>query len=117
MPNSYFDQLIDQLKPVVYDSDFDAIFQALTKDLDGPTRFKLKMELNRLAAPCRRTVDLRNQVDDECFPYEHQGRRHQLDSVAIEIFEKGLETYKGVFTQDTFEQIRTKYILDLTSNA
>jgi hypothetical protein len=105
MPNSYFDQLIDQLKPVVYDSDFDAIFQALTKDLDGPTRFKLKMELNRLAAPCRRTVDLRNQVDDECFPYEHQGRRHQLDSVAIEIFEKGLETYKGVFTQDTFEQI------------
>lgn len=105
MPNSYFDQLIDQLKPVVYDSDFDAIFQALTKDLDGPARFKLKMELNRLAAPCRRTVDLRNQVDDECFPYEHQGRRHQLDSVAIEIFEKGLDTYKGVFTQDTFEQI------------
>ncbi|ATZ73866.1 PilZ domain-containing protein [Idiomarina sp. X4] len=105
MPNSYFDQLIEQLKPVIYDSDFDAIFQTLTKDLDGPTRFKLKMELNRLAAPCRRTVDLRNQIDDECFPYEHQGRRHQLDSVAIEIFEKGLETYKGVFTQDTFEQI------------
>lgn len=105
MPNSYFDQLIEQLKPVVYDADFDAIFQSLVSDLDGPTRFKLKMELNRLAAPCRRTLDLRNQVDNECFPYEHQGRRHQLDDVAIEIFEKGLETYKGVFTQDTFEQI------------
>ena len=105
MPNQYFDQLIDQLKPLVYDTDFDTLFQSLTENEDGPTRFKLKMELRRLAAPCHRTVDLRNQVDGECHPYEYNGRRHQLDDVAIEIFERGLETYKGVFTQDTFEQI------------
>lgn len=105
MPNLYFDQLIDQLKPVVYDTDFDTLFQSLTENEDGPTKFKLKMELRRLAAPCHRTVDLRNQVDGECRPYEYNGRRHQLDDVAIEIFEQGLETYKGVFTQDTFEQI------------
>lgn len=106
MPNPYFDQLIDQLKPVVYDTDFDALFQSLTENEDGPTKFKLKMELRRLAAPCHRTVDLRNQVDGECRPYEYNGRRHQLDDIAIEIFERGLETYKGVFTQDTFEQIQ-----------
>ena len=105
MPNQYFDQFIDQLKPLVYDTDFDTLFQSLTENEDGPTRFKLKMELRRLAAPCHRTVDLRNQVDGECRPYEYNGRRHQLDDVAIEIFERGLETYKGVFTQDTFEQI------------
>lgn len=105
MPNSYFDQLIDQLKPVVYDTDFDTLFQSVTEHEEGPTRFKLKMELRRLAAPCHRSIDLRHQVDGDCYPYEYNGRRHQLDDVAVEIFERGLDTYKGVFTQDTFEQI------------
>ncbi|MCH2455122.1 MAG: hypothetical protein MK192_05425, partial [Idiomarina sp.] len=79
MPNSYFDQLIEQLKPVVYDSDFDTIFQSLTKELDGPTRFNLNMQRNPPAAPCRRPVALRIQVDTECLPYALPGRRHLLD--------------------------------------
>lgn len=105
MPNDHFEQLLEQLKLVANDADFDKIFRSMTADEDGPTRFQLKMELRRLTAPCLQTVDLRNRVAGRCEPYEFLGRRHYFDSVAKDIFERGLRTYNGVFTQDTFEQI------------
>lgn len=105
MPNAHFEQLIEQLKPVVNEPDFDKIFRTLTEGEDGPTRFQLKMELRRLASPCIQTVDLRNRVSGHCQPYEFLGRRHYLDDVAKDIFERGLRIYNGVFTQDTYEQI------------
>ncbi|WP_290654144.1 PilZ domain-containing protein [Idiomarina sp.] len=107
MPNAHFEQLIEQLKPVVNEPDFDKIFRALTEGEDGPTRFQLKMELRRLASPCLLTVDLRNRVSGRCEPYDFLGRRHYLDEVAKDIFERGLRIYNGVFTQDTYEQILT----------
>lgn len=105
MPNAHFEQLIEQLKSVVNEPDFDKIFRSLTQDEDGPTRFQLKMELRRLASPCLQTVDLRNRVAGKCEPYEFLGRRHYFDDVAKDIFERGLRIYNGVFTQDTYEQI------------
>lgn len=105
MPNDHFEQLIEQLKPVANDPEFDKIFRSLTDDEDGPTRFQLKMELRRLASPCSQTLDLRNRVTGHCEPYEFLGRRHYLDDVARDIFERGLIIYNGVFTQDTYEQI------------
>ena len=105
MPNDHFEQLIEQLKLVVNEPDFDKIFRTLTEGEDGPTRFQLKMELRRLASPCLQTVDLRNRVSGRCQPYEFLGRKHYLDDVAKDIFERGLKIYGGVFTQDTFEQI------------
>ena len=47
MPNAHFEQLIEQLKPVVNEPDFDKIFRALTEGEDGPTRFQLKMEFDQ----------------------------------------------------------------------
>lgn len=105
MPSNHFEQLIDQLKPVVNEPEFDAIFRDLTEAEDGPTRFQLKMELRRLASPCLQTVDLRNRVAGDCQPYEFLGRKHYFDEVAKDLFERGLKIYQGVFTQDTYEQI------------
>lgn len=105
MPNDHFEQLIEQLKPVVNEPDFDSIFRNLTEGEDGPTRFQLKMELRRLASPCIQTVDLRHRVAGDCQPYEFLGRKHYLDDVAKDIFERGLTIYQGVFTQDTYEHI------------
>lgn len=98
-------QLIEQLKPVVNEPEFDSIFAALTADLSGPERFKLKAELRRLARPCRKAIDLRKRVDGHCRPYKHKGFVHYMDDVAISIFEAGLSRYRGVYTEDTYEQV------------
>ncbi|RUO26230.1 hypothetical protein CWE09_05810 [Aliidiomarina minuta] len=98
-------QLIEQLKPVVNEPEFDSIFAALTNEMSGPDRFKLKGELRRLARPCKKAIDLRKRVDGHCRPYKHKGVLHYMDEVAIQIFEAGLDRYRGVFTEDTYEQV------------
>lgn len=105
MENSAREQLIEQLKPVVNEPEFDQIFAMLTADLSGPERFQLKSELRRLAAPCNQQVDLRKRVIGDVQLYTHKGQVHYMDSVAISIFEDGLERYQGVFTQDTYDRI------------
>lgn len=105
MDNVAKQQLIEQLKPVVNEPEFDSIFSALTTDMSGPDRFQLKAELRRLAHPCKKTIDLRKRVDGHCRPYKHKGALHYMDEVAIRIFEAGLEQYRGIFTEDTYEQV------------
>ncbi|MCC5855492.1 MAG: PilZ domain-containing protein [Idiomarina sp.] len=105
MEDSAREQLIEQLKPVVNEPEFDKIFSMLTSDMSGPERFQLKSELRRLAAPCNRQVDLRKRVAGDVQPYNYRGQIHYMDPVAIAIFEDGLDRYQGVFTQDTFERI------------
>ena len=105
MDNVAKQQLIEQLKPVVNEPEFDSIFSALTTDMDGPDRFQLKAELRRLARPCTRVIDLRKRVEGHCRPYKYRGFVHYMDDVAISIFEAGIEQYRGIFTEDTYEQV------------
>ncbi|RTE86016.1 MULTISPECIES: PilZ domain-containing protein [Gammaproteobacteria] len=105
MDNSAREQLIEQLKPVVNEPEFDQIFAMLTADLSGPERFRLKSELRRLAAACNAQIDLRKRVVGDVRAYTHKGQVHYMDPVAIAIFEDGLERYQGVFTQDTYDRI------------
>lgn len=105
MDNVAKQQLIEQLKPIVNEPEFEAIFTALTADLSGPDRFKLKTELRTLARPCRKIIDLRNRVDGHCRPYKHKGFVHYMDDVAVKIFEAGLEQYRGIYTEDTHQQV------------
>lgn len=105
MPNLQLTPLIDQLKLVALDDDFEKHFSSLTATLDGPSKFKVRSEVRRLTSPCARTLDLRKRVDGECLRFEHRGRIHYLDDVARDIFERGLKEYNGVFTQDTYERI------------
>lgn len=105
MPNLQLTPLIDQLKLVALDDDYERHFSLLTDTLDGPSKFKVRSEVRRLTTPCGRTLDLRKRVDGECQRFEHRGRVHFLDEVARDIFERGLKQYNGVFTQDTYERI------------
>ena len=105
MPNLQLSPLIDQLKLVALDDDFEKHFNLLTSTLDGPSKFKVRAEVRRLTRACPRTVDLRKRVDGDCRRIEHRGRVHYLDEVARDIFERGLRDYNGVFTQDTYERI------------
>jgi len=102
----HYQELIEQLKPVVNEPEFDEIFAQLTTDETGPTKLQLKMELRRLVAPCSRSIDMRSDVIYECTPISHNGRIHYLDARAQRIFEHDIAMYQGVFTQDTYEKIQ-----------
>ena len=96
-------QLIEQLIPLTFKSNFSEIFKSLTQGETANARFLLKMELNRLIAPTRRLIDLRGKVDGDCQPYEHDGLVHHLDDVAVRTFEAQLKLYKGHYTMGIFE--------------
>lgn len=97
--------LIEQLKPLVNEPEFNAIFSRLTQGLTGPERFQLKRVIKELAAPCNIRVDLRKRVVGDVQTYTYRGIIHYMDPIAIRIFEDGLDRYKGIFTQDTYENI------------
>ena len=103
MDTARHNQLIEQLIPLTYKSNFAEVFKALTPGETTNARFLLKMELNRLTAPTRRLIDLRGKVDGECRPYEHQGLQHYLDEVAVRTFEQQLALHQGNYTMGVYE--------------
>ncbi len=92
---SKYQSIINKLRGEVGSNDFEEKFATLTKNLPKAEKFLLKMELKRLASPCTRLIDLRGLVDGECKPYEHDGRVHFLDDVAVKTFEENLAYYGG----------------------
>ena len=92
---SKYNDLIEQFRGAVTSASFEAEFSSATQNLAKPEKFLLKMELKRLAQPCTRLIDLRGLVDGECQAYEHDGRIHFLDDIAIRVFEENLTYYNG----------------------
>ncbi|QUJ68061.1 PilZ domain-containing protein [Photobacterium sp. GJ3] len=99
--------LIEQLLPAYDSEDFNDLFQHLTNDLNGPTRLQVKMELNRLMAPCRQPVDLRGKVNGECRPYELHGMTHWLDDVAMNVYRRRIKAYGDQFRVGVYESLMT----------
>ncbi|MGL4895975.1 MAG: PilZ domain-containing protein [Shewanella sp.] len=97
--------LIEQLKPLLMEPNFQEIFQELTKDEDNSTRFLLKMELNRLASPCTRIIDLRDKSELPCTEVEHRQRRHFLDAPAKERLSEALSLYRNQYTLGVYEHV------------
>ena len=54
--------LIEQLVPLLREKDFDEIFNRLTQNENTNSRILLKMELKRKCTPCRRVIDMRNEL-------------------------------------------------------
>ena len=97
--------LIEKLIPVYDSDDFDDVFQMMTDGEDGPTRLQLKMELNRIMAPCMKAVDLRGRVQGECRPYQLNGRQHWLDDVAINTYHKRIKAFGNQFRVGLYEAL------------
>lgn len=97
-------ELINSLKPLLKNHDFNSIITELTPNLSRPQRFLIKMELTRLSAPCTRQIDLRGHVNGYCREYPHSGITHFMDSTAIELFEQGIKTY-GHYSVGVYEQV------------
>ena len=96
-------QIIEQLKPMVKEPEFNQVLNQLASDLPREKRFLLKMEVKRLAKPCLRSIDLRGQVDGECKLYEYGGISHYLDDVAIDVFENQVRIFGG-YTFGVYEK-------------
>ncbi len=102
---SKFQTIIDKFRGEVSEKDFDARFSASTKTLAKTEKFLLKMELKRLASSCTRLIDLRGLVDGECKTFEHDGRVHFIDELAIKVFEENI-AYYGSYTFGVYEAVK-----------
>jgi hypothetical protein len=99
------ESLIDELKTDYHRSQFESLFKRKTKHLSGPEKLQARMRITELAKPALGVIDLRKKIQSEIEPYPFQGRVHYFDLAAKRLFEDGLRLYKGVFTNDTKQQI------------
>lgn len=99
-----YQRIIEQLKPMIREPEFNQLLEQVAAHVPKPKRFLIKMELKRLARPCSRLIDLREQVEAECREYEHQGQIHYLDEQAIDIFEQQLRQF-GNYTLGVYEAV------------
>ncbi|WP_115717440.1 PilZ domain-containing protein [Gallaecimonas mangrovi] len=97
--------IISQLRALVGEPEFEALFNQLTENEDSNTRFLLRMELRRVAAPCQRVIDLRPKGIKRCQLVEYKGQTHYMDEGAKRVFEAGLKEFAGRYTMAIFDDI------------
>ncbi|WP_252345773.1 PilZ domain-containing protein, partial [Shewanella indica] len=105
MSPDHHSALIEQLKPLMMEPDFSEIFLQLTAEESNSTRFLLKMEIQRLASPCLRIIDLRDKSELPCQEYHFADQRHFLDVPAKEAFDAALALYRNQYTMGVYEQV------------
>ncbi len=105
MDISSYSGIINQLKTLVFEPDFDDMLLRLTRNESNSARFLIKMELKRLASPCQRVIDLRKKTSEPCQEYEHDGRIHYLDEATIRVFESALKEFRGRYTMGVYENV------------
>ncbi|CEO40216.1 PilZ domain-containing protein [Photobacterium kishitanii] len=97
--------LIEQLLPIYNKPDFETTFKLLTEHETGPVRLQIKMEINRLMAPCNKTIDLRGRVKGQCRQYTFNGHSHWLDDVAINIYHHRNAVFGGQYCYGLYEEL------------
>ena len=99
-----FNHLIEDLKSVINEPNFDKEFKSKASDVPKSKQFLIKMELKRLAQPTTRVIDLRGHVVGEPSQFEYQGKVHYLDEVAKNIFKSQVEKF-GQYTVGCYEEV------------
>lgn len=104
--------LIEQLVPLLREKDFDEIFNRLTQNENANSRFLLKMEIKRKCAPCRRVIDMRNELSDLCLVHEFEGVTHFMPAEAVEQFQSQCYLYRDSYTLGVYEALQAWYKLN-----
>ncbi len=97
--------IIEKLIPLFDSDDYDNMVVFLMQDATPPTRLRVKMEINRLMAPCHKKIDLRGRVNGECRAYELNGLSHWLDDVAINTYHRRIKFYGNQFREGLYEEL------------
>ena len=98
--------------PLLREKDFDDIFNRLTQNENTNGRFLLKMELKRKCTPCRRVIDMRNELGALCQVYEFEGVTHFMPAEAIELFQSQCYLYRDAYTLGVYEALQAWYRLN-----
>lgn len=98
--------IAERLIPVYDSVDFDFVLGQLTEESPPSTKILVKIELNRLMAPCTKSVDLRGRVNGECRKYVLDGISHWLDDVAFNDYHKNIKKF-GRYTEGVWEALIT----------
>ncbi len=104
MQQSELLSLVERLIPVYESEDFELVLSQLTADAPSSAKVLAKMELNRVMAPCSKSIDLRGRVQGECREYKLEGLTHWLDDVAINTYHKKIKQFGG-YTEGVWEAL------------
>lgn len=99
----YNSQIIE-LVAIRNEEDFNTLFDNILFGESNSDKFLIKMELKRLATPCKRIIDLRDKVKDKCHLFEQQGIKHYLTTEAIDILQENIKLYNQ-YTLGVFEAV------------
>ncbi|GLS91664.1 pilus assembly protein PilZ [Psychromonas marina] len=95
---------IRELIPLRQESDFEELLDNILFGESTSNKFLIKMELNRLATPCQRILDLRDKVTDTCNLFEQDTIKHYLTKPTIQVLRNNIDLY-GSYTVGVFEAV------------
>ncbi|MCL9781440.1 PilZ domain-containing protein [Vibrio sp. S4M6] len=104
MQESEILSIAEKLIPAYHSEDLDNLLAMLTEGQSPSVKLLVKMELNKMMAPCTKSVDLRGRVQGECREYELDGRKHWLDDVAFNEYQKGTKKF-GSYTEGVWNAL------------
>ena len=85
--------------------DFNDLLNKILFGESSSDKFLIKMELNRLAKPSRRIIDLRDSMPlKECQVYQHGNMKHYLTASAINVLQNNIKLY-GQYTEGVVEAV------------
>lgn len=96
--------LAERLISVYHSGELDKLLTHMTDGQPPSTKLLVKMELNRLMAPCSKSIDLRGKVQGECREYAFDNRQHWLDDVAFNAYHKNMKKFGG-YTEGVWEAV------------
>lgn len=107
MQQSEILSLAERLIPAYRAEDFEFVLKQITDGETPSAKLLVKMELNRLMAPCHKRIDLRGRVSSPCYEYQFDGMTHWLDDRAFNMYHKLTKKFGG-YTEGAWEAIVNK---------
>ncbi|MBW8192696.1 PilZ domain-containing protein [Neiella marina] len=99
--------IIEQLKPLVKDPEFEELLSRFLRSEPPQKQFLIKMELKRLAEPCIRVIDTRSRSGEASQEIKAGTMTHYLDAPTRAIFDSQLKIF-GRYTMGVYEAVIAK---------
>ncbi|SEF74649.1 PilZ domain-containing protein [Vibrio hangzhouensis] len=107
--------IAERLISAYHAEDFDLVLNQVTEGESPSTKLLVKMELNRLMAPCHKRIDLRGRVTTDCHEYQLNGLAHWLDDRAFDVYHKLTKKFGG-YTEGVWESLVNRRTISSLGN-
>tara|TARA_R110001583_G_scaffold1612_1_gene12685 strand:- start:42253 stop:44577 length:2325 start_codon:yes stop_codon:yes gene_type:complete len=95
---------IKELIPLRKSPDFNDLLNKILFGEKNSDKFIIKMEINRLATPCARILDIRDKVTEPCIQFQQEALIHYLTKETIKVLQENINLY-GLYTVGAFEAV------------